>query len=165
MDMQIAKARAYELINFLKVAPKEIPEAKNNFKVSKFRLALEKALQDYRKPFDEYQKKYNEELAPFNEQLQQMAMSGADQVALGLKKQELDLQLNLLMKPAQEELNRIAEEDGKTVIAVTVNEEDRNQAAIYFQKIVGDSTKGANYWLQGDAYLEVAAALGCLQDA
>lgn len=182
MDISLKQQRAKELAEFLKIGPAEIPTPKEYFKTQKVRIAIEKSIKDYQKEFTDYLEKSKLEAKPFQEQYAKLegefrASNGkmtpeekskivfrngftpGQNEELQAKNKELGRQLGDLMQPFQDSIDKYRKDNGDKLVTITVNPEDLNQVRIYFE------SKGSKHWLDGDAYLEVAEAIGCLEEA
>lgn len=178
--MQLKKQRAHELAVFLKCLPSDVSgDPKKYVKMQNLRKALIKALDKYEDIFTEFTKKMDIESKPFQDASAEFRFNAELQKEKG---REFQLQLQEIMKEDAERVDDFIKDYGDEVISVIVNSEDLSQCKLFFEKPTKiqvvlcdgckteaavlseprDTTKGAEFWLNGDHYIEIAEVLGCL---
>lgn len=164
--LQIKKARALELVRFLKVVTPSLFDPKSDFFLTqKFRTVVEQSIQDFKAKFDEYLAKSQDESKPFTDELQAFSSTDPKPTDEQVKAKELEVNNNFiaLMKPFKDEIDEFEKTEGQVVVAVEVDDKGLEAVKNIFTQ-EGESAYTLNLpqgkTFLNDQYLETAVALG-----
>lgn len=161
MNIQISQGRAYELCNFLRIAPKEVGNVKDFAKIQRFRLAVEQAIKEYKTFLDDFVKFRAEEIKPYQQQIQDLpkpeGMSDEDFEKLKqVEAQKLTAAYQEQIKDRVEEAAKYEDSNKSVMVDIPCNEEDLARS----RKLFEDKGHDFEFWATyPDAYLAVAKAL------
>lgn len=157
--IKITNSLGFQLTRFLDVSPKEIKPLGEYGKVRRGRMALEKAIQEYKKEVESYVTRAKEEAIPLNRIWMEVLADGKlTEEQKKNRKSELDMQLQKITESIDKELDTYNKENGDKEVEVSMNEEDLNSVKKYFEE------KGSEYdfWKNGDDYVSIAVVIGSL---
>lgn len=160
MGINIKNARAYELVKFLTVAPKDVADVKTFAKLQRMKAAVEKGIEDYAKVINSFLVWRSEQLKSYQVQYQEVSKDKTDDEKKELRK-EIDEAFNLNISERGDEAQKYEAEEGVKVQSITVNPEDLNFVRDFFGK------KGHEFpfWEQTPAsYSEMIESLGVVID-